>query len=243
MVTYQIIIGRYDLNLSREPAPVLVISVLDVLGEPVLGPVDLLTAHRHLLILEHNVEPVVLHLVFNTGVALHVTESAFFIVKVLIEQSLQVSKDCSVFRVLGYSKDLLEENIMFIIKLFVVNSKGVVPDIGFRNRVGKLSLVAKVGVLDMLNQPVLGPLDFIDIHGSIHLGQSLAEENMLLLMVLAVLPVNVLGVTDLTFLIDKVISHHVLQVFNILLAVQVIFHSSQSIKESNMLQIKSCVLK
>ena len=40
-----------------QPGLVLVVCVLDVLDEPVLGPVDLVAADRHLQVLQHHPEP------------------------------------------------------------------------------------------------------------------------------------------------------------------------------------------
>jgi len=226
-IKYPIIVTLLNkLDGSKEPLLVLVVSVLDVLCQPVLGPVDFFTSNWNLLLFKDDPELVMLHLVVNTVEVGNFTELSFFIDKVLLQKSLQVFKNGSIIRVLGNSKDLLEENIMLSINLRIVSGKGLIPDIWFRNRVSKFSSVAKVSVHDVLSKPVLGPFDFSIVNWSIHLGKSFTEENVLPLVVLAVIPVNVLGITELALLIDEVVSHCSLKFFNFALAQWILFNCS-----------------
>ena len=219
------------------------VSILDVLCQPVLGPVDLLTTHRYLLLLKDDIELVVLHLVLNTGIVGNLTEFALFIIEMLLQKSLQIFKDSSIIRMLRYSKDLLEEDIMFSINLRIVSGKGFIPNIRFRHWMGQLSSVSKVSVHDVLSQPVLSPFDLTHVYRDIHLSKSFTEEDMLLFVVLAVVPGDVFGFTYMFFLMDEVFSHEILELLYFFLINKIFLHSSEGIKESNMFIIKIFVLK
>ena len=96
------------------------VSVLDVLGQPVLGPVDLLTVNWNLEIIQDNPELVVLHLVINTVVAWNRAESLLLVIKVFSHGVLHCCQFLSVIRCLGYSKDLGKQNIVFLIQAGVL---------------------------------------------------------------------------------------------------------------------------
>ena len=82
------------------------VSVLDVLGQPVLGPVDLFTTNRNMEIIKDDPELVVLHLVVNTVVSRHSTVPLLLILEVLPHSLLEYSQVVSILRVLRHSKDL-----------------------------------------------------------------------------------------------------------------------------------------
>ena len=82
------------------------VSVLDVLGKPVLGPVDLFTINRNLDILKDDPELVVLHLVVNTVVSRHSTVPLLLILEVVPHSLLEDSQIISILRVLRHGKDL-----------------------------------------------------------------------------------------------------------------------------------------
>jgi len=231
-------VSKEDLDRGEESSLVLMVSVLDVLSQPVLGPVDLLASNRDLLLFKDDKELVVLHLVLNTAVVGNLTELAFLIVKVFLQQSLQVFQDSGILRVLGDSKDLLEENIVFSINLRIVSGKGFIPNIRFRYWVSQLSSVSKVSVHDVLSKPVLSPFDFTQINWSIHLGKSFTEKDMLLLVVLAVVPGDFFGFADILLFMHEMFSHDILECFNFVLAHKILFNSSEGIKETNVLLIK-----
>ena len=101
---------------SNESCLVSMVSVLDVLGQPVLGPVDLFTTNRDLEIIKDDPELVVLHLVVNTVVSRHSAVSLLLVLEVVPHSLLEYSQVVSILRVLRHSKDLGKENIMLLIK-------------------------------------------------------------------------------------------------------------------------------
>jgi len=151
-----------------QPCLVLVVSVLDVLRQPVLGPVDLLAANRDLQVLQHHPELVVFGLVVHTVVVLDIAEPLLLKVKVLLHVVLQHLELSGVLRLLGNCKDVGKQHIVFLVEPAVVNLERLIPHVGLRGLVLQCSLVAKVGVLDVLGKPVLGPLDLAQVDGSVH---------------------------------------------------------------------------
>ena len=128
------------------------VGVLDALSEPVLCPVDLLTIDRHLHVLHYHPELVVFLLVVDTVVVLDIADPLLLKVKVLFQVVLQHFPASD-------GKDVCKEYNVFLVKPAVVNLERLIPNIGFRDLVLQSSLVAKVGVLDVRGEPVLGPLD------------------------------------------------------------------------------------
>merc|ERR1719452_169346 len=171
---------------SNQSCFVLVISVLDVLGQPVLGPVDLLTTNRSLEIIKDDPELVMLHLVVDTVVMGYSAVSLLFILKVIPHSLLQSCKVVSIFRVLGNSQDLGKEDIVLTIKPGVISCKGSIPNIWLRHFMFQMSLVSKVSIFNMLRKPILSPLHLCIINWSVHLGQTFAKLDVLLLVFLAV---------------------------------------------------------
>ena len=76
------------------------VSILDMLGQPVLSPVDLLTVNWNLEILQDDPKLVVLHLVINTVVAWNRAESLLLVVKVFSHGVLQCVQFLSAIRCL-----------------------------------------------------------------------------------------------------------------------------------------------
>merc|ERR1712142_1155541 len=159
----QNIVGQCKLEGWQESFFVLVVSVLDMLCQPVLSPVNLFTANWYLEVLESNKELVMLHLVINAVIAGNLTELALFILKVLFWQGFQLGKYFRIFGMLGYSKNILKKNSVLIINLLIVSCKGFIPNIRIWHCMFQLSSVFKISVLDMLSQPVLGNLDILDL--------------------------------------------------------------------------------
>ena len=81
------------------------VGVLDVLRQPVLSPVDFLTAHWHFQVLQHHPELGVLGLVVHAVVVLHVGESLLLEVEVLHHVVLQHLQLVSVSSKLGIFKN------------------------------------------------------------------------------------------------------------------------------------------
>merc|ERR1719193_1976036 len=73
----------------------------------------------------------------------------------------------------------------------------------------QLSSVFKISVLDMLSQPVLGNLDILDLCRGMDSVQGSHEFGVLPFMILAVVPVNVLSITELNLFMLKMHDHGV----------------------------------
>jgi len=157
------------LVISYQPLLVSMVGVLDVLCQPVLGPVDLLTVNRHLQILQDDPELVVLHLVVNTVVAWDSTEPLLLIIKVQPHVLLESIKVGSTVWVLGHFKDISKEDIVLLIQSFVISGKACIPNIWLRNIMLKMSPVTKVSVLNVLDKPILSPLQQGNINWGSHL--------------------------------------------------------------------------
>ena len=115
--------------------------VLDVLSQPVLGPVDLLTADGHLLVLKDNPELVVLHLVSHTGKVGDGTEALLLVLEVQVHVVLQVLQLGGIVRVLRDGEDVGKEDVVLLIDPAVVRGKRLVPDIRLRHLMLEVALV------------------------------------------------------------------------------------------------------
>ena len=115
--------------------------VLDVLSQPVLGPVDLLTADGHLLVLKDNPELVVLHLVSHTGKVGDGTEALLLVLEVQVHVVLQVLQLGGIVRVLRDGEDVGKEDVVLLINPRVVRGKRLVPDIRLRHLMLEVALV------------------------------------------------------------------------------------------------------
>ena len=96
------------------------VGVLDVLGQPVLGPVDLLATHRNLEVIQDHPELVVLHLVVHAVVLRHSAVPLLFVLEVVPHSLLKDGQVVCILRVLRHSRDLGEQNIMLLIKSVVL---------------------------------------------------------------------------------------------------------------------------
>ena len=115
--------------------------VLDVLSQPVLRPVDLLTADGHLLVLEDNPELVVLHLVSHTGKVGDGAEALLLVLEVQVHVVLQVLQLGGIVRVLRDGEDVGEEDVVLLVEPAVVRGKRLVPDIRLRHLMLEVALV------------------------------------------------------------------------------------------------------
>merc|ERR1719452_342210 len=226
---------------SNQSCFVLVVSVLDVLGQPVLGPVDLLTVDRNLEVFKDDPELVMLHLVVDTVVVGHSAVPLLLILEVIPHSLLQSGKVVSIFRLLGNSQDLGKENIMLPIKPGVISCKGSIPNIRLRHFMLQMSLVAKVSILNVLSKPILSPLNLCMINWGVHLSQTFAKLDVLLLVFLAVVPGQVQGITELSLLIVEMISHQLLKFVNLCLVRRIVLNSQHDFKQANMLIIELLV--
>merc|ERR1719228_155727 len=173
--------------------PVLEISVLDVLRQPVHGKVHVLCGDGVGHPGEGLEENVVLQLVC-VGVARLATlhELLLLVVEMVPEHVPVVVQDVNIIRVfLQLLHDVEEDNVL-IVKSLVEDFKGLVPDIGVGNGEGHHVLVPEVSVGDMLGKPVLGKVNpFLGNRGcqSLHGGQ----QNVVLVYVLVQLLLGVGG--------------------------------------------------
>ena len=132
---------------------------------------------------------------------------------------------------------------MLTVKTGVVSGKGLIPDIRLRHHMLQVYLVSKVGVLDVLHQPVLGPLKLVDVHGGGHLFEPGAEDDMLLLMLLAVVPGEVKRVTEFLLFGVEMVSHKILKFVHEALIVEVTLNGQQTLKESDVLGVHLDILQ
>ena len=96
------------------------VSVLDVLCQPVLGPVNGLTVDGSSHVVQEDKELVVLHLVVNTVEVLHCTESSLFKVKMKFHVFFQFVQSSLAVRDLGHLKDVGKQDIVFRINTRVL---------------------------------------------------------------------------------------------------------------------------
>ena len=115
--------------------------VLDVLSEPVLGPIDLLTADRHLLVLKDNPELVVLHLVSHTGKVGDGAEALLLVLEVQVHVVLQVLQLGGIVGVLRDGEDIGKEDVVLLVEPAVVRGKRLVPDIRLWHLMLEVALV------------------------------------------------------------------------------------------------------
>ena len=101
------------------------VSVLDVLRQPVLGPVDGLAVDRGLHVVQEDKELVVLHLVVHTVEVLDGTESLFLIVKVKLHVGFQNVQSFLIFRVDGNLKDIGKKDIVLLINSVVLQNTNI----------------------------------------------------------------------------------------------------------------------
>merc|ERR1712126_658307 len=105
----------------------------------------------------------------------------------------------------------------------------------------KVPLVSKISVLDVLSKPVLSPLDLLIIDWSIHLDKSLTEQDVFLLMLLAIVPWQVNGVTELFLFIIEMVPHKLLKLVNFCLLIGVLLNLQHNLEESLVLIIQTFV--
>ena len=129
---------------SNESCLVPVVSVLNVLGKPVLGPIDLLTTHRNMEVIQDDPELVVLHLVVNTVVPGHRAVPLLLILEVVPHSLLEFGQVVCILRVLRHSKDLGKQNIMLLIKSVVLKSYNIEIKLCSLNNLFFLTSVAKL---------------------------------------------------------------------------------------------------
>jgi hypothetical protein len=134
------------------------VGILDMLNQPVLGPMNHLNGywdHKSTKLLE---EPVMLPFVGVTFVImLRRAENTTLIVKVRPHLGLEGEQICCTGRIVFKRPKVIEQSFVFEVESLVPNFDTVVPVVGGRNVPGQLVYVLEVCVLDVLNKPILGP--------------------------------------------------------------------------------------
>ena len=145
-----------------EKASVFEVRVLDVLSQPVLDEVGHLLGDWDLCTL-HGVHQAQVPLPMVSNVMLVVpdgSEECFLSPEVLVVESHRLVPQLLVVTVGLHIPDNVEKPDVFVVHLLVTDSKAIVPDVRFGNNIVspemELSTVGKVGVLDVLSEPVLG---------------------------------------------------------------------------------------
>ena len=98
------------------------IRVLDVLGQPVLGPVDGLAVDGGLHVVQEHEELVVLHFVVHTVVVLDGAESLLLVVKMKLHVGFQSVQSFLIIRVDGNRKNVCKKNVMLLIKSIILKN-------------------------------------------------------------------------------------------------------------------------
>ena len=101
----------------------------------------------------------------------------------------------------------------------------------------KMSSVAKVSVLNMLSKPILSPLHLLMVDWCMHLSKTFTEQDMFLLVFLAIVPGQINGVTKLTLLIVEMVSHQLLQLVHLTLVIWMVFNIKHDCEQSLVLFI------
>ena len=117
------------------------VSVFDVLSQPVLCPVDCFTVNRGLEIIQDDPELVVLHLVSHTGKVGDGTEALLLVLEVQVHVVLQVLQLGGIVRVLRDGEDVGKEDVVLLVDPRVVRGKRLVPDIRLRHLMLEVALV------------------------------------------------------------------------------------------------------
>ena len=145
-----------------EKAPVLEVRILDVLSQPVLDEVGHLLGDRNLCTL-HCVHQAHVPLPMVSNVMLVVpdgSEECLLGFEVLAVEIHRLVPQLLVVTVGLHIPDNVEKPDVFVVHLLVTDSKAIVPDVRIGNNIVspevELSTVGKVGVLDVLSEPVLG---------------------------------------------------------------------------------------
>merc|ERR1719508_264093 len=174
-------------NLVEEVTFESEIGVLDVLGEPVLGPFDVFKDHRGVHAFQPNAEFCVLVLmlwaVVDWNILISAAELGLLVIEMFPTNFLEMFHLFLIFEIVFYGQHSLKDDNMLLIQTWVVKFERIIPNIWLGSGVmgWQLVLVAKVCIPDMLGQPVCGPVDIFGRHGGGHPGES-SEENVVLLL-------------------------------------------------------------
>merc|ERR1711872_1070169 len=214
------------------------VSVLDMLCQPVLSPVNLFTANWYLEVLESNktcnassCDQCSYSWESHRTCPLH-TQS-------VVLQGFQLGKYFRIFRMLGYSKNIFKKNSVLIINPLVKCSERFIPDIRIWDIMKHMSPIGKVCIPDMLNKPDLNKINEVTIKGNtvaiefVH--QALVFCNMVLSISLEFLSFDL---KELSFFIIKMLLHQLLQALILFCIFWVVHRLSDGIKKTNMLIIK-----
>ena len=106
----------------------------------------------------------------------------------------------------------------------------------------QMASVAKVSVLYVLCKPILSPFHLVMVNWCTHLGKALTEENMLLLVLLAVVPGQVKRITELFLFIVEMGSHELLQLIHLGLVIRMVLNIQHNPEQALVLLIQLLVL-
>merc|ERR1719431_998265 len=122
------------------------------------------------------------------------TEHSLFIAEVFVENMNHVVPDCLIFTVSFTCSDRIKKYNMFVIKFLDIDKERLVPHIRIRNNImsakKQFSSVGKVCVLDVLCQPVLGPVSHIRGEWDVSFLELCLEVIMFQVMAIAVIVRN-----------------------------------------------------
>merc|ERR1719402_971692 len=159
------------------------IGVLNMLGEPVLRPFDIFKYHWGVHAFKPNAELCVLVLmlwaVINWDIFVSTAELCLLVVEMLPADFLEMIHLLLIIKMVLHIQHSLKDDNMLLIQTGVVKFERIIPNVWLGSRVmgWQLVLVAEVCVLDVLGQPVRGPVDVLSGYGSGHPGQG-SEENV-----------------------------------------------------------------
>ena len=126
---------------------------------------------------------------------------------------------------------------------YLVQGIALIPNIWLRYMMLKMAPVAKVSVLNVLSKPVLSPLHLFMINWCTHLGKAFTEQDMLLLVFLAVVPGQINGVTELALLIVEMVSHQLLQLVYLTLVIRMVLNIQHDCEQALVLLIQLILLQ
>merc|ERR1719259_1235664 len=203
------------------------VSVLDVLGQPVLDEVSDLLA---------NWDNSSLDCLHNSKMSVSVVSNVMCIVrdmsKMFIVESHQLVPDCFVTSVCFHLSDNIEKSNVLIIHLLDFNSEALIPNIGIRDNIvsskEELASVCMISVLDVLCKPVLCFRNNFLVQGNLCRLEFGLELKMLDVVAMTIIVGNF---AEFRFFIVKVTSQKTLAVVIHFLVVRIISTISDAIKQ------------
>merc|ERR1719431_1227292 len=175
---------------------VIEICVLDMLSQPVLDKFcDLFRNWSYSSFYSVHDSQVSVSMISNVvSIIGDSAEHSLFIAEVFIENMNHVVPDCLIFTVSFNFSDSIKKYNMFIIEFLDIDKERFVPHIRIRNNImaanKQFSSVGKVCVLDVLGQPVLGPVSHLRGERDVSFLELCLEVIMFQVMAIAVIVRN-----------------------------------------------------